>query len=138
MDSTQDMLNPTIAVFQDTIVLIAWEDDIDSSYGADILFARSTDGGASFGPSVVLNDTPGNGFNQTDASIAVDSLGRVYVVYTGSTAPFYVLGLVTSCDTGATFGRERGNSGHRRRPVCISYCLEGGAAIRRVALLGRL
>ena len=92
-DANDSTVDPTVAVFHDTIVLVAWDDWKDG------FFARSTDGGASFDTNLVLNDTTGPNI-QVWPSIAVDSNGRVYVIYTG---PGNGSGLVISDDTGLTF-----------------------------------
>ena len=75
----------------------------------DVYFARSTDGGVSFAPALLLNDTTSNTWGQTDPSIGVDGEGAVHVVYTNG--PQYLLGLASSRDTGRSFAHERGIPG---------------------------
>ena len=106
LDSLAGIVRQTIAVFQDTIVLVAAEDGLISPNQVDVYFARSTNGGASFDSSMLLNDTAGNNLNQTDPSIGVDTSGRVYVIYTGG-GQGQGFGLVVSGDTGRTFASPR-------------------------------
>src|SRR5262249_7964133 len=66
--------------------------DNDSHDGADIMFHRSTNGGASFSPGVLLNARPGSDRAQWFPYIAVDNVtGRVSVMY-------YDQGVATSGD----------------------------------------
>jgi hypothetical protein len=99
-ESATGIWRQTIAVYQDTIVLIAAEGGGDGPSGADIYFTRSVNGGASFDSSSLLNDTTGNTVNQGYPSIGADSLGRVSVVWTGGDGG---LGLAVSTDTGGSF-----------------------------------
>jgi hypothetical protein len=76
---------PTMAVFLDTVVVVAWH---------GLWFARSFDGGASFGPNVLAH------VSGTDPCIALDSTGRVYIVWGG---PY----ITTSDNLGDTFSAPR-------------------------------
>jgi hypothetical protein len=100
---------PSVAVLEDTIVLVSWFQN-SPSHGLDVYFARSANGGVSFGPSLLLNDTVGNGNHQEWCSVGVDSLGRVFVTYIGGTMTG-LLGLAVSTDTGRTFRHEVGIPG---------------------------
>jgi hypothetical protein len=126
---------PSVSAFGDTIVLVSWY-QTSPSHGWDIYFARSTDGGASFGPSLLLNDTVGNGLSQDWPSLGVDSLGRVFVAYVGGTMTG-LLGLAVSTDTGRTFRHEIGIPGtidgrytslqaRRGGQLYLAYRLGGG------------
>ncbi len=54
----------------------------DSGDGADIAFQRSTDGGRSFEPAVLLNSRPGGDRSQWFPWVTVDdSTGRIFVFY---------------------------------------------------------
>jgi hypothetical protein len=108
-DTATPMQNPSVAVFADSIVLVAWQDDIASPNGCDVWCSRSTDAGASFFPELLLNDTAGNTHYQTDPSIAVDATGRVYAAW--KNGPGWYLGFTVSDDTGATFRHEVGVPG---------------------------
>jgi hypothetical protein len=115
---------PLVAVFSDTIVLVAWYQG-SPSHGDDAYFARSTDGGVSFGPSLLLNDTVGNGLYQAYTSVSVDSLGRVFVTYCGGTVTGQ-LGLAVSTDTGRTFRHEIGVPQTTRGGNTSLQALRGG------------
>jgi len=107
-DSIRSAANPVVAVFDDTIVLVAWDNDLSLGYGIGVHFARSTDGGATFGPSILLNDTAGgDSLNIYYPSVGTDSVGRVYVVYYNGQYPQFGLRLAVSEDTGRTFLHER-------------------------------
>jgi uncharacterized repeat protein (TIGR01451 family) len=59
---------------------LAWADSRNGD--ADIYFARSTDGGASWGPQVRLNDDPiGNGMDQFQPQLSVAPDGRVAAMW---------------------------------------------------------
>ncbi|MGB3341373.1 MAG: T9SS type A sorting domain-containing protein [bacterium] len=63
-------------------VYVAWYDERNWSKGSDIYFSRSTDGGLSFLPNVLVNDTATTeSTNQRYPSIAVDTLGRIFIVW---------------------------------------------------------
>jgi hypothetical protein len=92
-DTSADMYNPSVAVFNDSIVLVAW----DSAMGLHTYFARSRNGGSSFEPTICLDTVRAY---RGQPSVGVDVLGRVYVLETG-------LFLHVSCDTGASFAPPR-------------------------------
>jgi uncharacterized repeat protein (TIGR01451 family) len=77
---------PSVAVDNSTgphqgNVYIVYADN-DHHDGADIMFQRSTDGGASFSPGILLDARPGNDRAQWFPSVSVDSTtGRVSVIY---------------------------------------------------------
>jgi hypothetical protein len=124
LDTTKNMLDPTVAAFGDSTVLVAWQADDTARNRLDILFSRSRDGGATFGPLQVLSDTLGSPTWAREPSIGVDDSGRVQVVYEGSTSPN--LGIVTSDDTGATFGAERGIPGSYAGEYPSLFVARGG------------
>ncbi len=76
---------------------VAWEG------GSDIYYARSTDGGLSFGPSILINDDGGNA-SQGKASIAVETGGIVHIAWedirNGDSDVYYA----RSTDDGLSFG----------------------------------
>jgi hypothetical protein len=77
---------PTLTIFKDTVVLVAWN---------GLYVAKSTDGGGSFSPSVQVASS--NGFGN---AISTDSAGRVYVVWRGPE-------IATSDNLGDTFSIPR-------------------------------
>jgi hypothetical protein len=90
LDTADDMYDPSVAVFDDTIVFVAWTDSC-------IYAARSIDGGATFGPNIVVQESVGG---IDEPSIGVDTTGRVFVVWNG-------INISTSADTGRTFSPRR-------------------------------
>ena len=93
-DTTVNQYDPTVAVFDDTIVVVSWDrQDTENTY-----FARSTNGGNSFEPTILLSDSTRPNY-YIDPSIGVDSSGRVFVVFG------CLNGVMVSTDTGRTFSR---------------------------------
>src|SRR5579864_9772165 len=71
---------PQIAVDSNGAIYMAWEDD--TATNSNILFSRSTDGGATFSTPINLSKTSGNSFN---LRIAVGGAGNVSVVWEDDT-----------------------------------------------------
>jgi hypothetical protein len=106
-DTIKSACHPAIAVFDDTIVLVAWDNFMGPGFSIGVHFARSTDGGTTFGPSVLLNDTSGGeSLNIFCPGIGVDSSGKVYVLYCNNPYPGGGFRLAVSEDTGRTFLHE--------------------------------
>jgi hypothetical protein len=86
---------PTVAVdrssghFQGNVyVVYARNNTLD---GADVAFQKSTNGGVTFSPAIVLNARPGNDRAQWFPYVTVDTTGRIWVFY-------YDQGVATSGD----------------------------------------
>jgi len=71
---------PQIAVDSNGTIYMAWEDD--TATNSNILFSRSTNGGATFSAPINLSNTSGDSFNPR---IAVGSAGNVNVVWEDDT-----------------------------------------------------
>jgi hypothetical protein len=86
----------------------------DSEDGADIVFQKSTDGGASFSAPLTLNSRPGNDRAQWFPSVAVDdATGRVSVFY-------YDQGISTSghvSEVSYLFSDDGGETWEHPRPL---------------------
>ena len=109
-DTVSEAYHPAIAAFDDDVVLVAWESwQANRPSRTDTRFARSTDGGVSFGIEQTLNDTAGNGDWQAQPSVDADNRGRVYVMWTNG--PGWELGFTITDDTGRTFRHETGIPG---------------------------
>lgn len=82
--------------------------------GADIAFRRSTDGGLTFSPAVLLNSRPGTDRAQWFPWVTVDrTSGRVYVSY-------YDQGIAASGDlteTSYLYSDDAGTTWHKPMPV---------------------
>jgi hypothetical protein len=73
---------PSIALGPDSQTYIVWVDcrnDPTCETNTDIYFARSTDGGQSFDPAVLVSDDEASFANSP--KIATDSIGNIYVVW---------------------------------------------------------
>ncbi|UCE37654.1 MAG: BNR-4 repeat-containing protein [Thermoplasmata archaeon] len=77
--TTEDQMAPSLAVNATGTLFIAWEDN--RAGNADIYFANSTDGGATWGSTNLPVNTDGGPFPQEKPVIAVDSNGVVYAVW---------------------------------------------------------
>lgn len=113
---------PKIAVAADGSVHVSWTQSLAKPMSAHIRYARSTDGGRTFSPPVILNDDRQVISHRFDA-LAVDDRGRVAVVWldarsrsgrTASKSPQTDVGLyaAVSEDGGASFGRNRKVADH--------------------------
>lgn len=113
---------PKIAVGADGSVHVSWTQSLGKPMSAHIRYARSTDGGRTFTPPIILNDDRQVISHRFD-SLAVDGLGRVAVVWldarsrtdkTVKKSPQTDVGLyaAVSEDGGASFGRNRKVADH--------------------------
>ncbi len=113
---------PKLAVGDDGVVHASWTQSLGKPMTGHIRYARSTDGGASFSPPVILNDDRQVISHRFD-SLAIDGHGRVAVVWldarsrtakTANKSPQTDVGLYAalSGDGGASFGRNRKVADH--------------------------
>jgi hypothetical protein len=92
-------LRPRIAVFGQN-VYIAWMQDTNTGTGAkEIMFARSVNGGDSFGPPANLSNSAGESL---EARIGVTPTGTVVVVW-DEASPSRRIAIARSFDGGVTF-----------------------------------
>ena len=97
----RDQARPALAVGRDGSVHLAWQDSRNGDW--DIYHARSTDGGASFGANVRVNDeTRGQ---QEDPVIGVDSQGRVHVAWADERSGAWAIHYARS--EGDSFGQSQ-------------------------------
>jgi hypothetical protein len=102
--STTFQLHPDIAVDNTGIVYVVWRDRRNNNY--DIYFANSTDGGNTFSPNRQINDDAGSVW-QLQACIAVDSAGKIYVVWKDERNGDYDIYFANSTDGGNTFSANK-------------------------------
>ena len=91
-----ESLSPAISVSGNNVHMV-WRDITPGNN--DILYRRSTDGGATFGPTINLSMDPGDSF---DAAIAVSG-NNVYVVWVDNTLGNLDIFYKRSTDGGTTF-----------------------------------
>ncbi|MEO6713562.1 MAG: sialidase family protein, partial [Mycobacteriales bacterium] len=98
--------SPTIAVAGGK-VFVAWSDF--RNYNWDVYFARSDDGGLTFGPNTRIDDFQGFERVNEHASLAIDPLGRVHAAWTDLRArePDTNIFYARSDNGGATFSPNR-------------------------------
>jgi len=98
--------SPTITVSQGK-VFVAWSDFRD--YNWDVYFARSDDGGLTFGPNVRIDDFQGFERLNERVSLAIDPGGRVHAAWTDLRArePDTNIYYSRSDNGGATFSANR-------------------------------
>jgi hypothetical protein len=97
-----DSKSPAIALSGNRVYIV-WFDSDDTDNGEEILYRRSTDGGATFGSTFNLSNNAGGSL-----SPAISASGnRVYVVWSDNTPGNSVVFYRRSTDGGATFGSTR-------------------------------
>jgi N-acetylneuraminic acid mutarotase len=96
---------PSIAVDNEGNINVVWWDDREKSGVRDIYFARSTDGGESFGGNVRVHEELKNS-TQSFPDIAVNSHGDIYIVWQDSRNGNLDIYFTMSRDGGRTFGRS--------------------------------
>jgi hypothetical protein len=89
---------PQVAVDSAGNIYVVWEDDTDTN--SNILFSRSTDGGATFSTPESLSQTSGLSFNPR---IAVDTQGGINVVWEDDSPGNLDVFFSRSTDGGTTF-----------------------------------
>lgn len=98
---------PTLAVGDDGTIYAAWQDRRSPYSFWQVYFSKSTDGGVTFTPDVVVNDTAGGIQNHPhrNPSMAVDSAGIIYIAFDdGRNGPGnYDIYFSRSTDGGLTF-----------------------------------
>lgn len=102
-NTTGKSKGPALAA-SDNNVYVVWSDDSLGNF--DILFRRSTDGGASFGGTVNLSNTTGSSRVATVATSMINpSQQDVYVVWSDDALGKGGIVYRKSTDGGASFGR---------------------------------
>ena len=89
---------PRVAVDSNGTIYLAWEDD--TAAGSNILFSRSTDGGATFSTPTNLSNASDYSFNPR---IAINATGSVNVVWEYETADNTDIMFSHSSDAGVSF-----------------------------------
>lgn len=79
-DSDSGAIMPALAVGKDGTIYVSWTDFRDASGYRHIYFAKSTDGGTSFLPSVRVSAESGE-MPQQFSSIAVNDSGNIFIAY---------------------------------------------------------
>ena len=94
---------PSVAVDQNRTIYVAWQDYRRDQ--ADIYFAKSTDGGNTFGVNLRVNDDLGRA-GQLYPSLAVDARGTLYLAWHDFRKGNQDIYFSRSTDGGQTFGRN--------------------------------
>src|SRR5918995_553711 len=111
-------LEPSVAASENNVHVV-WTDDIQGN--REILYRRSTDGGASFGGTVNLSNTAG--FSASPA-VAVSGFQNVYVVWMDHSLGNFDILFRGSTDDGASFGGTvnlTNTSGRSDRPAVAAF-----------------
>ncbi len=100
-DSSGTASFPSIAVDENDVAYVAWEDDRNSTTGNDIWFAESIDAGLSFeGHRVIHNDTQ----SLVQRRPRISARGGMISVVWYNEPPFANVSIVSSFDEGQSFG----------------------------------
>lgn len=113
-----DSLVPALAVDPSGVIHVAWHDNSSGQF--QILYSRSSDGGATFAPAVAIS---GPGEAQVPA-LAVDRDGVIYVVWEGEAGGARRIFFSRSTDGGATFAASANLSpgaGDSRLPAIVAH-----------------
>ncbi len=94
---------PSLVVDEKGVTSVAWQDYRRDQ--ADIYFAKSTDGGKTFGPNVRVNDDIGRA-GQLYPSMAVDARGTLYLAWHDFRKGDQDIYFAKSTDGGKTFSRN--------------------------------
>jgi hypothetical protein len=78
---TSRQINPVIAVDSRRIIHVAWEDYRDNAELGNIYYARSIDGGQTFGTDIRIDDIFTDTTHQCNPAIATDSFGTVFIAW---------------------------------------------------------
>ncbi|MCK4574901.1 T9SS type A sorting domain-containing protein [candidate division WOR-3 bacterium] len=109
-DGLGEAYTPTIAVGNDGTIYVSWDGEPSPFSYKQVFFSRSTDGGLTFTPDVLVNDTAGGIKNHPhrNPSMAVDSAGVIYIAYDdGRNGPGnYDIYFSKSTDGGFTFPND--------------------------------
>ncbi len=100
--------NPSIAVDPSGNPYIVWVDGPRNGGPREIRLVKSTDGGSTFGPSIVVNDPPPLGANSVqndreNPSIAIDQAGNIGIAWKDRREGAYDIYFARSTDGGTTF-----------------------------------
>ncbi|UCG46628.1 MAG: hypothetical protein JSU94_14105 [Phycisphaerales bacterium] len=94
---------PAVAVDSEGSIYVVWQDARNGYDNYDIYFARSTDGGQTFGANVRVDDSDPNRSAQSYPSIAVDSGGNIYIAWTDDRRGDSDIYFTKSVDGGVSF-----------------------------------
>jgi len=78
---TSRQINPVIAVDSRETIHVAWEDYRDNAELGNIYYAKSTDGGQTFGTDTRIDDIFTDTTHQCNPAIAVDPLETLFIVW---------------------------------------------------------
>jgi hypothetical protein len=80
-DNDTAQKNPDIAVDSSGNIYVVWQDDRENRGDNDIYFAKSTDGGSTFGTNARVDHNGTGAFDQEHPCIATDEADVVYVAW---------------------------------------------------------
>jgi len=124
----RDQFDPRVVVDKEENIYVIWHDYRHRDH--DIYFAKSTDGGDSFGANVRVDDTAFSTSFQLDPAIALDRGGNIYTAWHDKRNGNYDIYFAKSTDGGATFGSnirvdDTGAADSLQRSVAITVDISG-------------
>lgn len=119
--SSSEAFDPEIAIDSNDAINVAWEDNAPGP--SVIMFSRSTDGGESFSEPLHLSS---GASSATEAHIAVDSLGRLHVVWVEGDEEDPQAFYSRSTDGGLTFSDPINLSNNHSRNIHKTFVVAAG------------
>ena len=104
-------LLPSVNVDSRGFIHVVW---MQANVSTDIMYTRSTDGGLTFSPDIIVNDTIAINRPQADPSFCVDDTGIIYAVWGDGNAMYPDIHFTLSTDTS--------NSGFVLPTVKVNNC----------------
>ena len=102
-----DVGRPDIAVDNSGRICVVWQDARRGEWDTDIYADCSTDGGATWGTDVRVNEDDQGAARQRNPLVAVDSRGWVHVAWQDDSGGDWDIRYARSTDHGASFGPGR-------------------------------
>ena len=107
-DGLGEAYTPTLAMGDYGTIYVAWDGEPPPFTYKQVFFSKSTDGGITFTPDVLVNDTAGGIKNRPhrEPSMTVDTAGVIYIAFDDARIYDYDIYFSKSIDGGVTFTQD--------------------------------
>ena len=126
-DSPGARKKPAIALDRESNIYVVWQDEREGMWNWTVYFAKSNDGGQTFGPNVRVGSSS-MWFEFYAPSITIDDSGTIYVAWydEGWYINDYDIYITKSIDGGSSFAPrfrvDHGSTSHASRPkLAVNY-----------------